>query len=170
MHRDLITMQEAAAMLGCTWQTVRYYIRIGRLTGVQLRPATHARAHRWAVKRKEVERLRDAYAHEDTNYLTYSQAARQLNTTRFGIETAISKGYLKPLRLTMLMLDKIEVAKLNRLSKDLITMADAAKILGKCPERVRQLVKAGVLAVYDWPFGRLKRLKASEVRLYQQSA
>lgn len=169
MRSKLITMQEAAAMLGCTWQTVRYYIRIGRLTGVQLRPATHARAHRWAVKRDEVDRLRDAYAHEDTNYLTYSQAARQLNTTRFGIETAISKGYLKPLRLTMLMVTQTEVNNLKRLCKDYITAVDAANIIGKSPERVRQLIKAGVLAVYDWPFGQSKRLKASEVRYYQQS-
>ncbi len=59
--QDLITLKEASEILGVTLSTVSYYVRTGKLTGVDSEKRTaHRRKHR-LVDRAEVLALKEKH-------------------------------------------------------------------------------------------------------------
>lgn len=59
--QDLITLKEASEILGVTLSTVSYYVRTGKLTGVDSEKRTaHRRQHR-LVDRAEVLALKEKH-------------------------------------------------------------------------------------------------------------
>lgn len=170
MRRKLLTMQEAAAILGCTWQTVRYYIRIGRLTGVQVNAVPAESRPRWAVYEAEVNGLAAAHRHsttlKDTGYYTYSQAAAILGCSRAALEGAIARGWLKPVKLSMLCLEREAVDALYMRCAELITIKDAAAIIGVSATMVDNYIKMGQLTLYPYPLGKQQRLIRADVQAF----
>lgn len=56
--QDLITIKEASDILGVTLSTVSYYVRTGKLTGIDSDQRTAHRKTRKLVDRSEVLRLK----------------------------------------------------------------------------------------------------------------
>lgn len=170
MKIKLITMQEAAAMLGCTWQTVRYYIKIGRLKGVQVNAVPTESCPRWAVYEAEVNGLAAAHRHstmlKDTGYYTYSQAAAILECSRSALEGAIARGWLKPVKLSVLCLEREAVEALYMRCAELITIKDAAAIIGVSDTMVDNYIKMGQLTLYPYPLGKQQRLIRADVQAF----
>lgn len=63
--QDLITIKEAADILGVTLSTVSYYVRTGKLTGHDSATRTAHRKTRKLVDRADVERLKAEHDHSD---------------------------------------------------------------------------------------------------------
>ena len=170
MRKKLITLQEAAAILGCTWQTVRYYIRIGRLTGVQVNAIPAESRPRWAVFEADVNALAAEYRHsttlKDTGYYTYSQAAAVLECSRAALEGAIARGWLKPVKLSVLCLEREAVEALYMRCAELITTKDAAAIIGVSASMVQYYIKMGQLTLYPYPLGKQQRLVRADVQAF----
>ena len=170
MKSKLITMQEAAAMLGCTWQTVRYYIRIGRLKGVQVNAVPSESRPRWVVYAAEVSKLEAEHRHNtmliDTDYYTYSQAAAVLECSRPALEGAIARGYLKPVKLSVLCLEREDVEALYMRCSELITIKEAAAIIRVSATMVQNYISNNYLTLYPYPLGKQQRLVRADVQAF----
>lgn len=170
MKSKLITMQEAAAMLGCTWQTVRYYIRIGRLKGVQVNAVPSESRPRWVVYAAEVSKLEAEHRHNtmliDTDYYTYSQAAAVLECSRPALERAIARGYLKPVKLSVLCLEREAVEALYMRCSELITIKEAAAIIRVSATMVQNYISNNYLTLYPYPLGKQQRLVRADVQAF----
>ena len=170
MKSKLITMQEAAAMLGCTWQTVRYYIRIGRLKGVQVNAVPSESRPRWVVYAAEVSKLEAEHRHNtmliDTDYYTYSQAAAVLECSRPALEGAVARGYLKPVKLSVLCLERKAVEALYMRCAELITIKAAAAIIGVSATMVDNYIKIGHFDLHPYPLGKQQRLVRADVQAF----
>lgn len=170
MRKKLITLQNAAAILGCTWQTVRYYIRIGRLKGVQVNAVPSESRPRWAVFEADVNALAAEYRHStmlmDTGYYTYSQAAAILGCSRAALEGAIARGWLKPVKLSVLCLEREAVEALYMRCAELITIKDAAAIIGVSATMVDNYIKIDQLTLYPYPLGKQQRLVRADVQAF----
>lgn len=170
MRRKLITMQEAAAILGCTWQTVRCYIKIGRLKGVQVNAVPTESCPRWAVYEAEVNGLAAAHRHstmlKDTGYYTYSQAAAILECSRFALEGAIARGWLIPVKLSVLCLEREAVEALYMRCAELITIKDAAAIIGVSDTMVQNYINNCQLELHPYPLGKQQRLVRADVQAF----
>lgn len=170
MRKKLITMQDAAAILGCTWQTVRYYIKIGRLKGVQVNAVPSESRPRWAVYEAEVNGLAAAHRHsttlQDTGYYTYSQAAAVLECSRAALEGAIARGWLKPVKLSVLCLEREAVEALYMRCAELITIKEAAAIIGVSATMVDNYIKIDILTLYPYPLGKQQRLVRADVQAF----
>lgn len=170
MRKKLIKLQEAAAILGCTWQTVRYYIKIGRLKGVQVNAVPAESRPRWAVFEAEVNGLAAAYRHNtmlmDTGYYTYSQAAAVLECSRAALEGAIARGWLKPVKLSVLCLEREAVEALYIRCAELITIKEAAAIIGVSATMVQNYIELGHLELHPYPLGKQQRLVRADVQAF----
>lgn len=58
--QDLITITEAAKILDVTLSTVSYYVRTGKLTGIEGDKRTAHRKRQKLIDRAEVLRLKDS--------------------------------------------------------------------------------------------------------------
>lgn len=161
-------MQQAAAILGCTWQTVRYYIRIGRLKGVQVNAVPTESRPRWAVYEAEVNVLAASHRHstmlKDTGYYTYSQAAAILECSRPALEYAIARGWLKPVKLSVLCLEREAVEALYMRCAELITVKEAAAIIGVSDTMVQNYIASCQLELQPYPLGKQQRLDRADVQ------
>lgn len=166
-------MQQAAAMLGCTWQTVRYYISTGRLNGIQINAVPANSRPRWAVYEAEVRRMDAEHRHyadlRDTAYYTYSQAAAVLGCTRPALEGAIARGWLEPVKLSVLCLEREAVETLRMRCSELITIKEAAAIIGVSATMVQRYVEDGSLILRPYPLGKRQRLVRADVQAFAAS-
>ena len=166
----LITMQQAAAMLGCTWQTVRYYIRIERLKGVKINNVPSESRPRWAVYEAEVQALAANHRHNtmltDTDYYTYSQAAAVLQCSRPALEGAIARGWLKAVKLSVLCIEREAVDALYVRCSELITIKEAAAIIGVSATMVQNYINVGHFDLHPYPLGKQQRLVRADVQAF----
>ena len=172
MKKDdkLITMKQASAILGCTWQTVRNYITIGRLKGVQINAVPANSRPRWAVSETEVRRLEEEHRRyaglEATAYYTYSQAAAILSCTRPALDGAIARGWLTPVKLSVLCLEREAVEALYLRCAELITVKEAASIIGVSATMVQRYIEDGSLTSQPFPLGKRQRLVRADVQAF----
>ena len=163
-------MQQAASILGCTWQTVRYYIKTGRLNGVQVNAVPTESRPRWAVYEADVNGFAAAHRHgtmlKDTGYYTYSQAAAILECSRPALEFAIARGWLKPVKLSVLCLESEAVEALYMRCSELITIKEAAAIIGVSATMVQNYINSDYLTLYPYPLGKQQRLFRADVQAF----
>lgn len=138
--------------------------------GVQVNAVPAESRPRWVVYAAEVSKLEAEHRHNtmliDTDYYTYSQAAAVLECSRFALEGAIARGYLKPVKLSVLCLERDAVEALYMRCAELITIKEAAAIIGVSETMVQNYIKIDQLTLHPYPLGKQQRLVRADVQAF----
>lgn len=166
----LITMAEAAAMIGCHWQTVRNMIERGQLRGHMRGVRTAKNSHRWYVEYQQVHEIAGATEDYADNYMSISRACKRLRCAPPTIWRLISEGRLDIAGVRNPTL--VSTADVELIAKELdgcMTVVKAAKYIGVSSQRVQQLIADGVLRAYQHPINlHYVCLNPREVQEYKQ--